>query len=56
MRGKKKGKVVYYKPTCSTVVVPVTAPDADPFGGDINLYFAPSSANNFAGLGVTVPL
>ena len=53
---KKKGKVVYYKPTCSTVVVPVTAPDADPFGGDINLYFAPSSANNFVGLGVTVPL
>ncbi len=46
---KKKGKTVYYKPTCSTVVIPTTAPDADPFEGVAFVYFAPSLANGFAG-------
>ncbi len=47
---KKKGKAVYYKPTCSTVVIPTSAADADPFTGEAILYFAPSSANSFPGL------
>ena len=55
---KKKGKVVYYKPTCSTVVAPY--PDIDPndpatFNGSILLYFAPSAGNNFPGCSSTIP-
>ena len=46
----KKTVKVYYKPTCATVVIPTSAPDADPFTGEAFLYFAPSSANNFPGL------
>ena len=48
-RDKKTKKTVYYKPTCSTVVIPTSSPDADTFTGCIYLYFAPSSANNFPG-------
>jgi hypothetical protein len=48
---KKKGKAVIYKPTCSTVVIPTAAPNADPFTGEVPLYFTPSSANNFPGVG-----
>ena len=48
--GKKKNKKpVYYKPACSSVVIPVSAPDAEEFAGDVFLYFAPSAANNFPG-------
>ena len=55
---KKKGKVVYYKPTCSTVVDPY--PDTDPndpaaFNGLILLYFAPSAGNNFPGCSSNIP-
>ena len=46
---KKKGKAVIYKPTCSTVVIPTSSADAEPFRGEISLYFAPSPANNFPG-------
>ncbi|MBR4654658.1 MAG: InlB B-repeat-containing protein [Kiritimatiellae bacterium] len=53
---KKKGKAVYYKPTCSTVVIPTSAADADPFTGEAVLYFAPSSANNFPGYSGCVDL
>jgi hypothetical protein len=42
-RDKKTKKTVYYKPTCSTVVIPTSAPDADTFTGCIYLYFAPVS-------------
>ena len=45
----KKMEPVYYKPSCTTVVIQQTAADADPFRGEINLYFAPSPANNFPG-------
>ena len=48
---KKKGKAVIYKPTCSTVVIPTSAADANPFTGEVPLYFAPSSVNNFPGAG-----
>ena len=44
---KSRGKVVYYKPTCSTVVKPTSDPDPDSFTGLIQLYFAPSTGNNF---------
>jgi len=43
-----KGKVVYYKPTCSTVVVPTSAADAESFTGLVPL-FMPSAANGFPG-------
>ena len=46
---KSKGKVVYYKPTCSTVVKPTSDADPNSFTGDIQLYFAPSTGNNFPG-------
>jgi len=46
---KSKGKTVYYKPTCSTVVNQGTAPDPDMFWGIVYMYFAPSAANNFPG-------
>ena len=43
----KKMVKVYYKPTCSTVVIPTSAADVKPFEGHAFLYFAPSSTNNF---------
>ena len=46
---KSKGKVVYYKPTCSTVVKPMSDADPNAFTGHIQLYFAPSAGNNFPG-------
>ena len=49
----KAGKPVYYKPTCSTVVLQNTTPDAyyqsKYFQGSVDLYFAPSAGNNFPG-------
>ena len=52
---KSKGKTVYYKPTCSTVVIPHTSPDYynqyKQFHGEVDLYFAPSAGNNFPGWG-----
>ena len=51
----KKGKTVYYKPTCSTVVIPHTTPEyysqSKQFSGEVDLYFAPSAGNNFPGWG-----
>ena len=52
---KKSGKVVYYKPTCSTVVVPTSPANAETFTGEVPLYFAPSAANNFTGFDAIVP-
>ena len=46
---KSKGKVVYYKPTCTTVVKPMSDADPNTFTGQIQLYFAPSAGNNFPG-------
>ena len=46
---KKNGKKVYYKPSCSTVVWPITAANPTGFEGFVYVYFAPSSANNFPG-------
>ena len=52
---KSKGKTVYYKPTCSTVVLQYTTPEyysqSKQFGGEVDLYFAPSAGNNFPGWG-----
>ena len=48
-KDKKTKKTVYYKPMCSTVVIPTSAADAEAFTGDIFLYFAPSAANGFDG-------
>ena len=52
---KSKGKPVYYKPTCSTVVIPHTTPEyysqSKQFSGEVDLYFAPSAGNNFPGWG-----
>jgi hypothetical protein len=45
---------VIYKPTCSTVVIPTTPVDADPFEGEVPLYFAPSAANAFGGFAGSV--
>ena len=45
----KKTVKVYYKPTCSTAVIPTSVADADLFSGVVFLYFAPSTANNFPG-------
>ena len=50
----KKMVSVYYKPTCSTVVIPTTPADADPFEGEVPLYFAPSTANGFEGFAGSV--
>ena len=55
-KDKKTKKAVYYKPTCSTVVIPTSAVDADPFTGEAPLYFAPSAANNFPGFAASAPL
>ena len=53
---KTKKKVpVYYKPTCSTVVIPTSLPDATHFAGDVYLFFAPSAGNNFPGFGGWMP-
>ncbi|MBR4653664.1 MAG: hypothetical protein IKO72_09915, partial [Kiritimatiellae bacterium] len=52
----KKMVPVYYKPTCSTVVIPTSAATANPFTGFVPLYFAPSPANNFPGVGEAVSL
>ena len=52
--GKKK--TVYYKPACSSVVIPVSAPDAEEFAGEVLLYFAPSAANNFPGWSGVAPI
>ena len=46
----KKTVKVYYKPTCSTVVIPTSAPDAETFTGRVPLFLPPSAANNFPGL------
>jgi hypothetical protein len=50
---KKKGKPVYYKPSCSTVVLPNSQPDVAPadFTGKVYLYLAPSAANSFPEIG-----
>jgi len=58
VKDKKTKKVapVYYKPTCSTVVIPTSSPDADPFLCGAFLYFAPSAGNNFLGFGGWVPV
>ena len=45
---KKKSKV-YYKATCTTVLIPLSEADADPFKAGVSLYFAPSAADNFPG-------
>ncbi len=47
----KKTTKVIYKPTCSSVVIPTSSPDADPFMSGAYLFFAPSAANNFPGVG-----
>ncbi len=52
----KKTEKVIYKATCQTVVIPLTAADADPFVGQAILYFAPSEANGFAEYAGVVPL
>ena len=51
--GSKTVKV-YYKPTCSTVVIPTSTPNADPFTGEVPLYFAPSAANGFGGFSTVI--
>ena len=51
----KKTVKVYYKPTCATVVIPTSAVDADPFTGEVHLFFAPSPGNNFPGWNGGVP-
>ena len=54
---KSKGKAVIYKATCSTVVIPLTTPDAKAaeFKGIVNLYFAPSTKNSFTGFAGAAP-
>ena len=55
--GKKKNKkTVYYKSACSTVVIPISAPDAEEFAGEVPLYFAPSAANNIPRWSGIVPI
>ena len=50
-----KGKAVIYKPTCSTVVIPLSAADAEEFEGEVFLFFAPSPANGFPGFAGAAP-
>ena len=45
----KKGKKVYWKPTCTTVVIPVSTVGAETFEGYVPLFFAPSPASGFGG-------
>ncbi len=52
---KKMVKVIY-KATCNTVVTPTSPADADPFTGEVYLYFAPSPANGFPGYVGDLPL
>ena len=52
----KRTVKVYYKPTCQTVVIPTVAADAEPFMGEVHLFFAPSPANNFPGWSGVVEL
>ena len=52
---KSKGKAVIYKPTCSTVVIPLSAADAEEFEGEAILFFAPSTANGFPGFAGAAP-
>ena len=52
---KSKGKAVIYKPTCSTVVIPLSAADNEEFEGEAILFFAPSSANGFPGFAGAAP-
>ena len=44
---KKKGKKVYYKPSCSTVVRQASAADPNSFVGEVYFYFGASADNNF---------
>ena len=53
---KSKGKAVIYKPTCATVVIPLSAADAEEFEGEVFLFFAPSPANGFPGFAGAAPL
>ena len=41
-KDKKTKKTIYCKPTCSTVLIPTSAADAEPFTGNMYLHFAPS--------------
>ena len=52
----KKMVKVYYKPTCSTVVIPTSAAASNPFTSVAYLYFAPSAANNFPGFAGWMPV
>ena len=52
---KSKGKAMIYKPTCATVVIPLSAADAEEFEGEAILFFAPSPANNFPGFAGAAP-
>ena len=54
---RSKGKAVIYKATCSTVVIPLTEPDAPAaeFKGEAHLYFAPSTKNSFTGFAGAAP-
>ncbi len=52
----KKTVKVIYKATCNTVVIPTSPADADPFTGEVYLYFAPSPANGFPGYVGVLPL
>ena len=53
-RKTRKRVKVYYKTSYSAVLFPTTAANAEPFGAAADLYFAPSPANGFPGLCVTV--
>ncbi len=50
----KKTVKVIYKATCPSVVVPQVAADAEPFAGEVPLYFAPSAGNGFEGFAGSV--
>lgn len=52
----KKTVKVIYTATCNTVVTPTSPADADPFTGEVYLYFAPSPANGFPGYVGVLPL
>ena len=47
--GMKLVKVTY-NATCQSVVMPQVAADAEPFAGEVPLYFTPSVANGFDGV------
>ena len=51
-----KGKAVVYKATCSSMVIPLSAADAEEFEGVAFLYFAPSPAHGFPGFAGAAPL